>query len=231
MDRVGPPSPSSAISSIRRNSAATTKCIGLRPPDRRAGLETRDKIRFWESNGGAGPRATPTLSEGRVYALGATGVVNASMPPPAPVVVAQCGQGGRREDPGLEISGSPLVVDELVIAAAGGILAVYDSGPASPLGRAGGRRRLQLAASRDDRRRPAGPLHQRARHDECRSEDGKDALAARLGRRGDRAAGADADGGMIVDAIRAAAWGSGGSASRERRWTAAERWTSTGLKP
>lgn len=35
-----------------------------------------DRARFMETLGGAGPRATPTFHEGKIYALGATGILN-----------------------------------------------------------------------------------------------------------------------------------------------------------
>ena len=107
----------------------------------------RDAARFWESNGGAGPRGTPTLSNGRVYALGATGYLNALDAATGAVVWSRNARRHRREDPDWGFASSPLVVDDLVIVAASGTLAAYDPRPAAALDRSDRRRQLQLAAS------------------------------------------------------------------------------------
>jgi outer membrane protein assembly factor BamB len=93
----------------------------------------RDAARFYESNGGAGPRATPTLHEGRVYAVGATGIVNALDADTGAVVWSRNGAADTGATlPGWGFAGSPIVIDDLVVAALSGRLVGYDRGTGSP---------------------------------------------------------------------------------------------------
>ncbi|HEX8162311.1 MAG TPA: PQQ-binding-like beta-propeller repeat protein [Pyrinomonadaceae bacterium] len=101
----------------------------------------RDAARFWESNAGPGPRATPTLSNGRVYTLGATGILNVLDAATGAVVwsrnaVSDTGA----KIPGWGIAASPLVAGDLVVAAASGSLVAYDLASGAPrwLGPRGG---------------------------------------------------------------------------------------------
>jgi outer membrane protein assembly factor BamB len=87
----------------------------------------RDPVRFWESNGGAGPRGTPTLSTNRLYAFGATGILNALDVSNGGVVWSRnVASDSATKVPGWGFSSSPLVVGEVVIVAAAGKLAAYD---------------------------------------------------------------------------------------------------------
>lgn len=100
-----------------------------------------DPVRFWEANAGAGPRGTPTLAGGRVYAFGATGILNVLEAADGTAVWSRDVASDTEEEvPIWGFSSSPLVIDDVVIVAASGQLAAYDleTGESRWLGADGG---------------------------------------------------------------------------------------------
>jgi outer membrane protein assembly factor BamB len=93
----------------------------------------RDPARFYESNGGPGPRGTPTLAHGRVYAFGATGVLNVlDARTGAKLWSRNVATDANRKVPDWGFASSPLVLDDEVIVAASGTLAAYDLSGGKP---------------------------------------------------------------------------------------------------
>jgi outer membrane protein assembly factor BamB len=87
----------------------------------------RDVARFWESNAGPGPRATPTLHDGHLYSFGATGIVNALDAADGRVLWSRnAGTDTGMKVPGWAFASSPLVVGDMLIVAASGKLIGYD---------------------------------------------------------------------------------------------------------
>jgi len=88
----------------------------------------RDHVRFYESNGGPGPRGTPTLSNGRVYAFGATGLLKALDAATGALIWSHnAATDTARRTPDWGFASSPLVLDDQVIIAVSGTLASYDA--------------------------------------------------------------------------------------------------------
>jgi len=193
----------------------------------------RDATRFWESNGGPGPRGTPSLSQGRVYTFGATGILNALNASDGAVIWshnAASDTGMKRPQWGF--ASSPLVLDDLVIAGVAGQLAAYD--------RASGARRW------------SGPAHGVSYSSPHRADIGGVEQVLLLSEAGITSV-APADGTLLWEypwpgypILQPALTAEGdilisvSDSSGTRRlavtqgpagWAAAERWTSKGLKP
>ena len=93
----------------------------------------KDAARFWESNAGPGPRGTPTLHNGRVYTLGATGIVNALDASNGSVIWSRnAANDTKAKVPIWGFAASPLVVGDVVIVATAGALAGYDIATGNP---------------------------------------------------------------------------------------------------
>lgn len=93
----------------------------------------RDSQRFYESNAGAGPRSTPTFSNGRLYTFGATGILNALNATDGSVLWSRnVSKDSKRKVPMWGFSSSPLVVDDVVVVAAAGKLVAYDISNGKP---------------------------------------------------------------------------------------------------
>lgn len=86
-----------------------------------------DVARFWDSHAGAGPRSTPTLSNGLVYSFGATGILNVMDAGDATLVWSRNIAGDTQaEIPEWGFCSSPLVTMDVVIVALAGTLIACD---------------------------------------------------------------------------------------------------------
>jgi outer membrane protein assembly factor BamB len=197
----------------------------------------RDPVRFWESNGGAGPRATPTVHDGRVYTFGATGTVNALDAETGRVVWSR----NASADTGVEIpewgfASSPLAVDDIIVIAVSGQPVAYDAatgaerwrGPAGGAGYSSAHLATiggvpQILMARGGKTISLAPADGTLLWEHSGPAAASIVQPAVIGDTDVLIAPADAMGGMGLRRL-AAARGAGG-------WTVEQRWASRGLKP
>jgi outer membrane protein assembly factor BamB len=97
-----------------------------------------DKAHFESTVAGEGPRATPTISRGRVFTLGSTGILNAlDLRTGKLLWQRHVGTDNDSAEPDWGRSSSPLAVDDLVIVSVGGTngrsLVAYDRESGKPM--------------------------------------------------------------------------------------------------
>jgi hypothetical protein len=192
----------------------------------------RDPARFFEANGGAGPRATPTLAGGHVYTLGATGILNALDAATGAVVWSRnVASDSKRRVPTWGFSSSPLMAGDLLIVAAGGQLLAYDRAHGDPRwsGRAGGGYSSPQLATIDGVEQIV--MMSGAGAASVAPADGR-VLWEHAWKGGPIVQPAvTADGGVLIVASAVSGTRRLAVAQKASGWTAAERWTSLGLKP
>ncbi len=100
-----------------------------------------DRAPFDTTVGGSGPRATPTIVDGRVYTLGATGILNSlDLASGSRVWTRDVLKDHDAGQPDWGMASSPLVIGELVVVQLGRLgisLAAYDRASGEPRWRAG----------------------------------------------------------------------------------------------
>jgi outer membrane protein assembly factor BamB len=196
----------------------------------------RDPARFWESNGGAGPRGTPTLGDdGRVYAFGGTGILNSLDGASGKTMWSRNAASDVKANiPDWGFSSSPLLVGDLVVIGIAGQMAAYDRATGAPRWRG-----------------PAHGFSYSSPH--LVTIDGVDQIllpsasgTTSVARDGTVLWNHEWAGGTIIqpgrtpdgDLLLSVLGGTGGAGIRrigitrtDGKWTTQERWTSTGLKP
>lgn len=96
-----------------------------------------DKTRFWDGQGGAGPRGTPGFADGAIYTQGGTGILNCLDAATGEVKWSrEVAKDAGAPVPIWGFSSSPLVVDDVVVTFAGGKdgrgLLAYDIADGAP---------------------------------------------------------------------------------------------------